>query len=190
MFNHAQLWAVGLTETTHTALYQPIIYAYYKTIFGIHFLISHYLFFLYSFWYSQSQPKRRSAAIKIINPDTNTEIDLSSTQSTSSGMSSASSSTTRLSDHADTLGQSSDKENLVAKEFRERVLSSLKPAHNAIIKSPTETKGPVSTVDQSLDTPSLEHVADEVDVMSEPDRSAEQPTDTLPPEVIQSNEGD
>ena len=143
---------------------------------------------MYSFWYSQSQPKRRSAAIKIINPDTNTEIDLSSMQSTSSGMSSASSSTTRLSDHADTQGQSSDTENLVAKEFREKFLSSLKPAHNAIIKSPTETKAPVSTVDQSLDAPSLEHVDDEVD-MSEPDRSAEQPTATLPPEVTQHNEG-
>ena len=65
----------------------------------------------------------------------------------------------------------------------------MKPAPNAIIKSPTETKAPVSTVDQSLDTPFLEHVADEVD-MSEPDRSAEQPTATLPPEVAQSNKGD
>ena len=110
-------------------------------------------------------------------------------QSTSSGVSSTSSSTTRLSDNADTQGQSSDTENLVAKEFREKVLSILKPAHHAINKSPTETKAPASTVDQSLDTPSLEHVADEVD-MSEPDRSAEQPTATLPPEVTQSNEGD
>ena len=145
--------------------------------------LSHYLFF----WYSQS--KRRTAAIKIINPDTNTEIDMSSTQSTSSGVSSALSSTTRLSGHADTQAQSSDTENLVAKEFREKVPSSLKPAHNAINKSPTETKAPVSTVDQSLDTPSLEHVADEVD-MSEPDRLAEQTTATHPPEVTQSNEGD
>ena len=143
-----------------------------------------------------SQPKRRPAAdtntntLRVnqkeeLNPDTNTEVHLSSTQSTSSGVSS----TTRHSDHPDTLGKPSDKDNPIAMEFKEKVHGSMKPAHNAIIKSPTDTKAPVSTVDQSLDTPSLEHVADEVD-MSEPDRLAEQPTATLPPEVTQSNEGD
>ena len=130
--------------------------------------------------HAQSQPKRRTAHIKIINPDTNSEIDMSSTQSTSSGVSSVSSSTTRLSDHADTQ----DKENPIAKEFREKVHGSMM---DAIIKSPTETKAPVSTVDQSLDNTSLEHFADE----AKPDRLAEQPTATLPPEVsIQSNKGD
>ena len=88
-----------------------------------------------------------------------------------------------------TQGQSSDIEDPIAKEFREKVHGSMTDVHNAIDKSPTETKAPVSTVDQSLDTPSLEHVADEVD-MSEPDRSAEQPTATLPPEVTQSNKGE
>ena len=106
----------------------------------------------------------------MINPETNTEIDLSSTQSPSSGVSS----TTRLSDHAGTHGQSSGKENPIAKKFREKV-HGMKDARNAIIKSPTEKSGPVSAVDQSLDTPSLEHVADEVH-MSEPERLAKQPT--------------
>ena len=72
--------------------------------------------------HTQSQPKRRTAHIKIINPDTNTEVDMSSAQSTSSGVSSTSSSTTRLSDHADTQGQSSDTENLVAKSLERKFM--------------------------------------------------------------------
>ena len=189
--------------------------------------------------HTQSQPKRRTAAIKIINPDTNSEIDMSSAQSTSSGVSSASSSTTRLSDNPDTQGQSSDTENPVAKEFREKVHGSVKPAPNAIIKSPTETKAPASAIDQPLDSHPLEPVANTAEQVaakapaplqneietsqsaalskptvdtdkltetvpsvaeheptpgevhvSEPDRSAEQPSAALPPEVTQSTKGD
>ena len=189
--------------------------------------------------HAQSQPKRRTAAIKIINPDTNSEIDMTSAQSTSSGVSSASSSTTRLSDNPDTQVQSSDAENPVAKEFREKVHGSVKPAPNAIIKSPTETKAPASAIDQPLESHALEPVANTAEQVaakapaplqneietsqsaalskptvdtdkltetvpsvaeheptpgevhvSEPDRSAEQPSAVLPPEVTQSTKGD
>ena len=102
----------------------------------------------------QSQPKKRgSSAIKIINTDTNSEIDLTPGQSTSSGVSSASiaSSTTRLSDHADTQGQSSETENPIAQEFKEKVHGRMKHAPNTIIKSPTEIQAP-SAIDQSLDS--------------------------------------
>ena len=72
----------------------------------------------------QSQPKKRgSSAIKIINTDANSEIDLTPGQSTST----------------------------MAREFKEKVHGSMKHAPDAIIKSPTEVQAP-STIDQSLDS--------------------------------------
>ena len=110
----------------------------------------------------QQQPPLQQRAIKIINPETKQEVNPDNTPS-NSRVSSASSSSFRLSNLADQQGQQQQKlqgvesDHSVQREFKEKVLDAMGyapmgHAPNAIIKSLTEVQPP-SPVVQNFSLP-------------------------------------